>query len=350
MNLPPHAMSRYAAVTENLIKKCRLDYQAGRDLGQAVPSLNQEQVTIVVAESLEADGLLRQPRARLTDMARQGAANDWSLAVLAEIHFVWAEEEKGDNTDLFVAARRDGFIDVAWTALEHTLNSPTASPMLWYQQIFFEVGQRYRNQKDDRALEFISRGLKHSLTFNQGSNAENFLRDLAETHLELDQLNAGLRLLSGLLQHNPADIWTYNLMAIRFDKYGLTRLGEQAVRRGLELLNTQDTPNKEALQQQLTNSLEEMQQAERTGREIEVDPALLAEFQAALTLPFEAGTTQPVPELCRQLVPALDSLPVKRAKSAPVLPRVAAAPRLNRNDSCWCGSGKKYKHCHMRAD
>ncbi|MFN2167392.1 MAG: SEC-C metal-binding domain-containing protein, partial [Anaerolineae bacterium] len=21
-----------------------------------------------------------------------------------------------------------------------------------------------------------------------------------------------------------------------------------------------------------------------------------------------------------------------------------------RNDPCWCGSGKKYKHCHMRSD
>jgi preprotein translocase subunit SecA len=23
---------------------------------------------------------------------------------------------------------------------------------------------------------------------------------------------------------------------------------------------------------------------------------------------------------------------------------------LGRNDPCWCGSGKKYKHCHMRQD
>jgi len=24
--------------------------------------------------------------------------------------------------------------------------------------------------------------------------------------------------------------------------------------------------------------------------------------------------------------------------------------RLGRNDPCWCGSGKKYKHCHLRKD
>ena len=25
-------------------------------------------------------------------------------------------------------------------------------------------------------------------------------------------------------------------------------------------------------------------------------------------------------------------------------------PNLGRNDICWCGSGKKYKHCHLDAD
>ena len=25
-------------------------------------------------------------------------------------------------------------------------------------------------------------------------------------------------------------------------------------------------------------------------------------------------------------------------------------PQLRRNDPCWCGSGKKYKHCHMDSD
>jgi uncharacterized protein YecA (UPF0149 family) len=26
------------------------------------------------------------------------------------------------------------------------------------------------------------------------------------------------------------------------------------------------------------------------------------------------------------------------------------APKLGRNEECWCGSGKKYKKCHMEAD
>jgi len=27
-----------------------------------------------------------------------------------------------------------------------------------------------------------------------------------------------------------------------------------------------------------------------------------------------------------------------------------AIPKLGRNDLCWCGSGKKYKKCHMELD
>jgi uncharacterized protein YecA (UPF0149 family) len=27
-----------------------------------------------------------------------------------------------------------------------------------------------------------------------------------------------------------------------------------------------------------------------------------------------------------------------------------AGPQLGRNDLCWCGSGKKYKNCHMASD
>jgi hypothetical protein len=29
---------------------------------------------------------------------------------------------------------------------------------------------------------------------------------------------------------------------------------------------------------------------------------------------------------------------------------VKSGAKLGRNDPCWCGSGKKYKHCHMNED
>jgi len=31
-------------------------------------------------------------------------------------------------------------------------------------------------------------------------------------------------------------------------------------------------------------------------------------------------------------------------------PEVQPIPNLGRNDTCWCGSGKKYKGCHLETD
>ncbi|MBN1963159.1 MAG: SEC-C domain-containing protein, partial [Anaerolineae bacterium] len=38
------------------------------------------------------------------------------------------------------------------------------------------------------------------------------------------------------------------------------------------------------------------------------------------------------------------------ATTAPEPVRATAKDKLGRNDPCWCGSGKKYKHCHYQAD
>jgi preprotein translocase subunit SecA len=36
--------------------------------------------------------------------------------------------------------------------------------------------------------------------------------------------------------------------------------------------------------------------------------------------------------------------------SEPVQQTVRKTQTLGRNDLCWCGSGKKYKHCHLKED
>lgn len=43
-----------------------------------------------------------------------------------------------------------------------------------------------------------------------------------------------------------------------------------------------------------------------------------------------------------------EKLPSLREK--PPEPPASSQPRPKRNDPCWCGSGKKYKHCHMKQD
>ena len=57
-----------------------------------------------------------------------------------------------------------------------------------------------------------------------------------------------------------------------------------------------------------------------------------------------AATPQPRPE--RQLTTNLQE--GDRSSRRPV--KASAKDQLGRNDPCWCGSGKKYKHCHWKPD
>jgi hypothetical protein len=346
----PHAMSRYAAVTERLIEKCQQDYYANRDLGQSVPSLSAAEVSVVIVESLEADSVIHRSRETLLRHARDGSLSDWSLAVVAEMLFSWTADVDA-NQDIFASSRRDEYLDLAWTALEHTLSSPTASPMLWYEQIYFEVAQQYRLKKDVRTIELMKQGLAHDLDFHGAKNALNFLRDLADSYLALGQLDTGLGIFTRLLQFRPAEIWTYNAIALTFDRYGLTDVGTQATRRGIDLLEQIDAPPE--LLRQLTNSLEDMRRADRHGCEAEVSPQILADFKQALALDFETRQPYSIDQLCEELIPDLREVPRKIPKSLAMLPpppgRLAQTVP-GRNEPCWCGSGRKYKHCHLKAD
>lgn len=67
----------------------------------------------------------------------------------------------------------------------------------------------------------------------------------------------------------------------------------------------------------------------------------LAELYTAWTKPEEAAVAAPKTGPQPAGRPALAALPPLSA---------AQARKLGRNDPCWCGSGKKYKHCHLAAD
>jgi hypothetical protein len=273
------------------------------------------------------------------------------MVVLAEMFFTWAADirEKGGD-DIFAQTRMAEYTALAWAALEHAATSPTCSPMVWYEEICFELGQQFRREGDPQSLDYMQRGLYHNLRYSDGNNLANFVRDLAETHLYLGQLNQALPLLTGLLQNDPADVWTYNMIAFVFKDFGLIPPGRQAAERGLELIKLPGQ-EEEGLEEQLTEAVKELNTHSGPNREVETDPRLLADLRQALALDFEAGQRLTPDELAHQLLPDLETIPLKIPRSAPILPpppvRIA---KPNRNDPCWCGSGKKYKHCHLSQD
>jgi hypothetical protein len=302
-------------VGEAVIDKLQQDYFAGRDLGRSIPDLDEFQAVIIFAESLEADRV----RATLPELLAEGkplasTPSDWTRATGAELFF--AVEDEARNR-VITKAQPDSRV-LAWPMLEEICKSPTASPMLWYEGIFFDVGQELRVRGEREALKFFKQALAHNLHHDEGSNADSCLRDLVETYLWVGDLDVGLRILIGLLHNDPADIWTYNLMAITFDHCGLTEIGAEAARRGLDLVEATGDPEK--LRDQLLDALDRMQESEHRGREAEVDPAVLANLRAVLALDFDAGEYRPTQELCYELVPDLKQVPVKRLHEKPNLP------------------------------
>jgi preprotein translocase subunit SecA len=57
------------------------------------------------------------------------------------------------------------------------------------------------------------------------------------------------------------------------------------------------------------------------------------------------------PRRQRQLRASRPGVPVDTQRlRQPRAATSASSQKLGRNDPCWCGSGKKYKNCHMRRD
>lgn len=359
-----HAGSRYMCVTMGVIEALQQAYFAGRDLGAVVPGMDADRAALVVAETLEADRVWNLPPARLfSDEVDLSPMTDFKRAALAELLFGVSDvvRDKEDHEK----ARE--WWALAMASLQECVESPTASPLLWYEDIFLELAYGARGNKFEpgdihEAMSWLKRGLAYNLRYNEGGDAMNTLRDLAEMHIAAGELDTGLSMLTALLQNDPADIWTYNTMAISFDNYGLTDLGTAATQRGLALIDAKG--DEEKLRDQLEGCLEQMRTAETHGREADVTPAVLADLRAALTLDFDAGQPRPIADLCHDLVPDLGTLPVKRPLTLADLPLPAPPAQLRRrlgghqqppqppakkpgrNDPCWCGSGKKYKHCH----
>jgi tetratricopeptide (TPR) repeat protein len=355
-----HAMCDYAAATVSVIDALQSAHAAGRDLSRVIPGIDETSAAVIVAESLEADALLDASGETLF-FKPLDEFSDWALAFLSEFLLYSLREWIGPNQPIpdplqTVQVR-------AWAALEHTLDSPTASPLLWYEDIYFDVAQEYRLRGDPRALSILKRGLAHSIHFNDGSNAEPFLRDLAETHLFLGEFDEALLLYTALIRNEPDNIWHYNSISWAFVEAGLARLGIQATKRGLSLISATGDP--ESLNDQFRDSLACLEASREADREQEIDLALLAEFRDCLALPLDAGRRIPYPMLAHELVSDLTSVPVKRPAQMPALPppstgqpsslaerfeAPSSSQPLGRNEPCWCGSGKKYKHCHMRSD
>jgi hypothetical protein len=309
-----HASSRFICVTPGVINLLQTNFFNGISLVDAVPGINSDTAAVIVAESLEGDRVINLPPDQLLTGFNQGPESDFKSAVLAEMLFVAADV--AHQTQLHDPQRN--LQAIAMASLEKIAGSPTASPLLWYEDIYLELAQNTQKDAPEEALNWSKRSLAYNLRFHEGSNGVPILRDLAEFYLAKGELEHGLRMLISLLHHAPNDIWTYNLIAISFNRFGLTHLGMQAIERGLQLMDAKG--DEEHLRKQFEDCRIDMQKSTLRDRETDVSPMIIDTFQNALKLDFDAGQPRSIAHLSRELVSDLDQVPVKRPLTSAQMP------------------------------
>jgi hypothetical protein len=301
-----HANSRFMCVTLGVIDELQTIFLNGSSLDNKIPGIDRNKAAVIVAESLEADRVLHLSTDQLLFGSNQGPVSDFKTAILAEILFLADQIDRQQNR----YASQVNHWALAMASLEKIGHTPTASPLLWYEDIYWELAQVSRKDAPDEALNWLKRNLAHNLRFNSGNNGLEILRDLADIFLEKGEIEHGLHLLTVLLHNAPDNIWIYNQAAISFDQYGLAGLGVQATKRGLQLLDAKGDP--EELQPQLEDCLQTMQSDRNQNHEADIPSEVKESFEAALKLDFDAGRQAPINNLCRELVPDLGHTFVKK--------------------------------------
>jgi tetratricopeptide (TPR) repeat protein len=155
-----------------------------------------------------------------------------------------------------------------------------------------------------------------------------FLRGQGEALWRLGRQAEAEALYAAAIERLPDEAWLYIGWA---DHYWLWHDAPKDFARGEEILRRALARDTIDDRQGVLERLHDLYQEWPKPREA----AIAAQELAALTQPSPRPTPKPAPLVA-----------VASAKAPPA----QAQARPKRNDPCWCGSGKKYKHCHMKTD
>jgi hypothetical protein len=352
-----HAVSRFSVVTPEVIDACQRDFFNGRPLGRSGEGLSPEKAQLIVVESLLADEVWNMP---LESLLLPGHGIQWGsdFQRLAAYEMFY-----GLYLTLILEGHKPGKIYALQMAmLEEVANSPFLSPLVDYENVYWEMGLESLAYDKKEALFFYTQGLAHNLTYGSPEGIPLWLRDFASTFFQMKKKRKGLWIYAALIRARPQDIWNYNNLAHDCAQDGLALLGKQAAHRALAHIERYG--DKEDLEKDLRYLLEELEiYRPKVPRR---DRAAVEAAENALRTSFEAPDITDLQILARQLVPEVAQADVKRPLSPADYPlpdaeetytrlssplESVALPVLDENlrpnDTCWCGSGRKYKHCHM---
>ncbi|MBC8449043.1 MAG: DUF1186 domain-containing protein [Chloroflexi bacterium] len=179
----------------------------------------------------------------------------------------------------------------AMVIAELILRSPEHSEAVDYAELCLDLANYHRRQDNEAALRWVHALIAYSEQHEHGLNRVSTWRDLGAVYLAAGDLDTALAMFTRVLQTEPGDIWTYNILGFELPRAGLYDLAVEALDEGLQIIKRSD-PHK--LRDQLTHQRQEVvdEQARSEDRMSEVDPNVLAGFRGALALPGTGMTTR----------------------------------------------------------
>jgi len=346
-------MTRYACVSSPVIQACWKAYRHRKNLTDAVPALDEPDIHILLAETYEADVWTdSHPNPLIRDIAP--LSSDWALAVVGDcILYTLEDRRSGRQGSTLPQSDWDFFHHRAWSFFQRALDSPFLSPLLDYQGMFFEIAQEYRFKNSMHAVQLMKRSIVHSFAHQGGLNGLSLLSDLAEAYFWAKQRSQCLKLFTSLLENSPDHIWLYNSLALLFSDFEMREWTQLACQRGLDLIDKQgDSDN---LRSQLQDTWEQANTLDSSKDAILNQEEATVALRIQLNKGFDHGGQQLPPEaLARKLLPDWGNIQCKTGPPPIKLPPRTPTPtkpthsKTGRNQPCWCGSGKKYKKCHLK--
>lgn len=265
--------------------------------------------------------LVRSPKEQLDDLIAQG----YKLLKARQVSAAcdrWLEAWKLVKRLTRPELRTTADFDKAYPGLSEFVFN-------WCQDLETELGNAAVDDAiyNEHRLRY-ARELLSLFPDEQATLRVNFLRAEGEALWNLGRHAEAEAVFAALVERFPDDPWGYIGWA---DQYWLFRDSPKDYQRAEAIL-------KRGLARESLNDrkdlLERLEDLYDEWGKLEEKVAIAAQRRQ---LEAESRSSQ------RSLAAALPSL---WAPCGPSLP----AKKLGRNDPCWCGSGKKYKRCHLEAD
>ena len=182
-------------------------------------------------------------------------------------------------------------------------------------------------------------------------NYLNFKRAEGEALWRLGRVEESEACYADLVQKLPDEAWAYIGWA---DGYWLFtdsakdyEKGEAIMKRALD---RPDLHDRNDVLDRLADLYQEWEKPQQLA-EVEAELAAIVSAEAERKAAAEAAT-QELEQAIEGTWSVAESLGFKPLQPGEISGYVPyqAPDRPGRNDPCWCGSGKKYKHCHWRSD